>query len=265
MRTIYIIIAEHLIKVNTSSVMAHDWVAASFRTVDESEVSDIFPHLTLQLDWGYGVPFVNFDVEIIEDEDRIAYHRADYRLKIDKWFHTAHLAAYDEFALKHAMMNLYSAYIVHHRWGLLVHSSCVVENGKAYLFSGYSGAGKSTVAKLSMPRPLLSDEATVVKLSSSGKAVSVFNSPFRSELEDRALGEEYPLHGIYFLRQSMQVASQPLKKGQGLLHLTDKVFYWGHDPQETSKVFQLCRKLVDSVPAYDLYFQKNDSFWEMIS
>ncbi len=74
---------------------------------------------------------------------------------------------FNEFALKHALMNLYSSFIVHHKWGLLIHSSCLKEGDKAFLFSGQSGAGKSTVVKLSHPRPILSDEATVVKITES--------------------------------------------------------------------------------------------------
>ena len=51
-------------------------------------------------------------------------------------------------------MNLYSSFIAYHNWGLLIHSSCVVNKGEAHIFSGHSGAGKSTAAKLSHPRDL---------------------------------------------------------------------------------------------------------------
>lgn len=264
MKTFHILIAEHVVRVRTASDMVRDWMLSNFYVKDETDIEGRLPDLTIRTDTGYGTPFESFDVSITEDEDMITFRRNDYVVKIDKWFHTAYVAVYDTFALKHAMMNLYSSFIVHHGWGLLIHSSCVVEGGKAYLFSGYSGAGKSTVAKLSMPRPLLSDEATIVKLNESGKALA-YASPFRSELEMRADQKAYSLKGIYFLRQSQHVAAAPLSKGEGFLQLADKVFYWSYNPQETTKIFRLCRQLSERVPMFDLYFQKNDSFWEMIS
>jgi hypothetical protein len=264
MKSLLIEIAEHLFRMQTASEWVSEWLTGAFSVRDESDAAGLLPHMTVKVDADYGVPFAGYDVSVSEDDEAVTYRRPDYIIRIDKWFHTAYVGVYDAFALKHAMMNLYSAYIVHHSWGLLVHSSCVVENGRAYLFSGYSGAGKSTVAKLSMPRPLLSDEATIVKLTEPGKAI-VFDSPFRSELETHEGGRSYPLNGVYFLRQSQQVMNKPLSKGEGFMCLTDKVFYWSSNPQETSKIFRLCRQLIDCTPTYDLYFQKNDSFWEMIS
>jgi hypothetical protein len=264
MKPLLIEIAEHLFRVRPAAEWVREWLAGSFAVRYEAEADGLEPHMTVDIEDGCGVPFAGYDVDVREEEGATTYRRADYFIRIDSSFRNAHIGVYDAFALKHAMMNLYSAYIVHHSWGLLVHSSCVVERGRAYLFSGYSGAGKSTVAKLSMPRQLLSDEATIVKLCGPGGAIA-FDSPFRSELETHEGNRSYPLHGVYFLRQSQQVLNKPLSKGEGFLCLTDKVFYWSRNPQETAKIFRLCRRLIDSTPTYDLYFQKNDSFWEMIS
>lgn len=124
--------------------------------------------------------FVDYNVESIENRNTIQYRRADYVIEVDREFKSATIQVYDELALKHAMMNLYSSFLVYHNWGLLIHSSCVIEKEKAHMFAGQSGAGKSTAAKLSFPRNLLSDEATLVKITP--EKVTVFNSPFRSEL-----------------------------------------------------------------------------------
>ena len=45
----------------------------------------------------------------------------------------------------------------------------------------------------------------------------------------------------------------------------DKVFYWRHSKLETAKMIAVCRSVVERVPAYQLYFQKNDTFWGQIS
>jgi hypothetical protein len=42
-------------------------------------------------------------------------------------------------------------------------AAAVVEGGEAQLFAGDSGSSKSTFAKLTHPRGLFSDEASIVK------------------------------------------------------------------------------------------------------
>jgi hypothetical protein len=185
-------------------------------------------------------------------------------LRISKNYREARLQVYDEFALKHAVMNLYSAFIVHREWGLLIHSSCAIERDCAYLFAGRSGAGKSTVARLSAPRLLLSDEASVVCIPENG-AVRVYDSPFRSDIRSEASSACYPLAAIHLLNQSDRVDRMAISGSAVLTRMMGAVFYWAHDPGETAKVIRLIERLAQSVPTYDLYFQKNDSFWGLIS
>lgn len=222
------------------------------------------PDIIIYLKEGYGVSFVDYDVEITKEVDSVSFRRADYLIEAELDYRYAVISVNNELALKHALMNMYSSYVVHHKWGLLIHSSCVMDKGKAYLFAGHSGAGKSTAAKLSMPRNLLSDEATVVKIMPD--KVTIFNSPFRSEL-DRTTGaeENSPLAGIYLLNQAVDNHIVPLSKSNGFLHLMDKVFYWSHSPEEIGGILQLLQQLVNSVSICELHFQKNDTFWELIS
>jgi hypothetical protein len=193
----------------------------------------------------------------------LMFSRADYEILVDSGYSKATVLVHDELALKHALMNLYSSFIVSRNWGLLLHSSCALEAGKAHLFSGQSGAGKSTAARLSEPRELLSDEATLVKISQQG--IQVFNSPFRSEINPTRFEGSCSLSSIQLLHQATENRRELLRKSDALLALFDKVFYWAHSDQETRQVMRLLNSLVDKVPVYDLEFQKNPSFWELIS
>ncbi|MDR7000624.1 hypothetical protein [Neobacillus niacini] len=221
------------------------------------------PNLTIKIKDGYGIPFKDYKVEITKQNQKILYKRADYLIEVDVDYTAAIISAHDELALKHALTNLYSAFIVHHHWGLLIHSSCAIDNGKAHIFSGQSGAGKSTAAKLSYPRELLSDEATLVKITSEG--IQVFNSPFRSELEAEKFEGNIELASIQLLIQALQNKRERLEKSDALLHLMDKVFFWPHTKEETQTIMRLLTLLVRQVPVYELHFQKNNTFWELIS
>jgi hypothetical protein len=211
----------------------------------------------------YGKPFLNYDVIIKKDLHKVSYQRADYYIVVDDTYKHATISVHNELALKHALMNLYSAFLVHHKWGLLVHSSCAVEKGCAHLFAGHSGAGKSTAAMLSKPRSLLSDEATILKITKDG--VIVFDSPFRSELKPLKLQQSYPLKSIQLLNQSVQNKRMAINHAESLIRMIDKVFYWPHCAEETIRIIHLLKLLVEQVPVYELHFQKDNTFWELIS
>ncbi|WP_430509951.1 hypothetical protein [Gottfriedia solisilvae] len=224
---------------------------------------DALPHITIHIEEGYGVAFVDYNVVVTNKQNKRYFHRADYLIETDEDYKTATIYAHDQLALKHALMNLYSSYIVSHKWGLLIHSSCVIENEKAHIFAGASGAGKSTAAKLSHPRLLLSDEATLVKITP--EEIIVFDSPFRSEMKSPGISKSYSLGSMHILHQALKNNRVLLKQSSGFYYLLDKVFYWAHDPDETKHIVKLLESLLHTVPVYNLHFQKNNTFWELIS
>ncbi|KKI92980.1 hypothetical protein WQ54_05570 [Bacillus sp. SA1-12] len=253
-------IGEHLILVTSDSINVISMFDRNFYIEEDN---NLIPDLFLHIEDGYGVPFVNYQVSIINTENHISFKRADYNIKVDLNYKSATIFVHNELALKHALMNLYSSFIVHHNWGILLHSSCVLDKGSAHIFSGQSGAGKSTAAKLSFPRELLSDEATIIKITSN--EIMVYDSPFRSELKGNGHSQPHILESIQLLHQSLHNNRIRLSKSSGLITIIDKVFYWTDDPQDTIRILNLLKLLVNQVPVYDLHFQKNNTFWEMIS
>lgn len=254
-------IGEHFMHVMSASGDVIHMLKKNFQYLDHSFVCQ--PDLTIFLEDGYGTPFVDYEVHIFKEGNQISFERADYSIQVDDDYKQATVAVHDELALKHALMNLYSSFIVHHNWGLLLHSSCVIEEGRAHIFMGHSGAGKSTAAKLSYPRKLLSDEATILKITE--ESIMVFNSPFRSELQSTDHQENCPLASIQLLEQSRSNKRLKLKKSEALLQMTDKVFFWSYRAEEPAKIFRLLKLVVNAIPVYELHFQKNNTFWELIS
>jgi hypothetical protein len=261
MEEIHTIIGDHFIHVIYESKKLTSFFLRNFQISQNH--SNKWPDLVITIKEGYGIPFLDYDVKTTTNHNHILYQRADYQVKVDLQYKSATISIHDELALKHALMNLYSSFIVYHNWGLLIHSSCAIENGKAHIFAGQSGSGKSTAAKLSYPRNLLSDEATLVKITP--ERVVVFNSPFRSELETGNFGEHVELASVQILYQAMQNNRYKLTKSNGLLDLMDKVFFWPNSREETKTVMRLLTDFVKTVPVYNLHFQKNNTFWELIS
>lgn len=255
-----ILIAEHSSHVEWDSTWIEKFIDKYFI---KENLSSIRVDIKISIHENYGKPFLDYKVDISKSSKNITFRRADYLIEATLDYKEVTIYVHDELALKHALMNVYSSYIVYNNWGLLIHSSCVLENKEAHIFTGHSGAGKSTVAKLSSPRVLLSDEASIVKVSNEG--IKVFNSPFRSELE--ASGNERPssLSSIHLLHQATHNSRKVKTKSDAYLELVDKIFYWSHSKEETQQVLNLLKMLVQQVPVYELHFQKNNTFWELIS
>jgi hypothetical protein len=260
MNHFYIKITDHKLKISLPENDFLPFLSERFSFFNEQGNK---PDLSISITKGYGVPFKDYDVKIIQKETTLLYQRKDYLIEVDENFTRAMISAYDELALKHALMNLYSAFILHNNWGLLLHSSCVIEGERAHIFAGHSGAGKSTAARLSVPRELLSDEATLIKITDN--SITVYDSPFRSELEKGNHNKCVPLSSVQLLSQAVQNKRIQLKQSDAFMQLMDKVFYWPHKEDEVARVLELLKVLVKKIPVYELHFQKNNTFWELIS
>jgi hypothetical protein len=146
--------------------------------------------------------------------------------------------------------------------GLVVHAASLIRDGGAYVFCGPSGSGKTTVARLSTDATLLSDELSIVRIAESHPVC--FGTPFRGELalggEDRAA----PLVGIYFLHHGGRHAVEALGPRQALGRLLPNVLFFAREADVTAEVFRIAADLVEAVPCFDLSFQPDPGFWEVI-
>lgn len=263
MYTVYAQIGTHILFMSTKEDHVYEWITAQFHIVHVEGTHGPIPDMYVRIQSGYGAPVQDITVDARKEGQRITYRRDDFYIETDVNYERVQISVHDDVALNHALMTVYSAFIVHRRWGLMIHSSCVRQGDCAYLFAGQSGAGKSTVAMLSQPRTILSDEATLVRLE-TGEAL-VYDSPFRSD--STPTFDPYPvrLRGIHLLTQSLMIERMPMRPSELVYRLMDKIFYWAVDPAETVGLLKMCGQLAECVPAYDLYFQKNDLFWERIS
>ena len=107
-------------------------------------------------------PTEELDVRRLDDTFTVG--RQDVRGRIDLRARRAHASLWraDELPLDAFLRVLFSLALVE-EGGLLVHAASLVRAGRAYLFPGRSGAGKTTLARLSTDVLLLSDEVSLVR------------------------------------------------------------------------------------------------------
>ena len=138
--------------------------------------------------------------------------------------------------------------------GIMLHSSALELDGKAYLFSGPCGVGKSTHTKLWQ--------------STFGEKVKVFNDdkPALRRLEDGwyAYGTPWcgkdgininmkvPIGGICFLKQSAENSIRRLESKEAIQKIISQTLYKISDAAVISKMLEIVGKLVEEVPIYEL-------------
>jgi hypothetical protein len=146
--------------------------------------------------------------------------------------------------------------------GLLVHAASLVRDGRGYLFPGVSGAGKTTVARLSLDTTLLSDELSIV--TAPAAECRVHGTPFWGELARAGEAGSAPLAGIYFLRHASHHAVTSLGERAALTRVLATVMSFAREPDVIARVMDLAAGLVARVPCFLLDFRRDPGFWEVI-
>jgi hypothetical protein len=146
--------------------------------------------------------------------------------------------------------------------GLLVHAASLVRDGRGYLFPGVSGAGKTTLARLSLDTTLLTDELSIV--TTPAPEFRVHGTPFWGELARAGEAVSAPLAGLYFLRHATHHAVTPLGERAALTRLLPTVMSFAREPDVVARVVDLAAGLVARVPCFLLDFRRDPGFWEAI-
>lgn len=146
--------------------------------------------------------------------------------------------------------------------GCLLHASSLIRNGQAYLFPGKSGAGKTTITRISPDTVLLSDDISLIRASSTGHMA--FGTPFSGAGNTHGENRAAPLKGIYFPVKDKANYLEKLNAVQALGRLLSNAVFFARDPDLSRRLFDFCADIARCTPAYDLHFLPESSFWRCI-
>lgn len=134
--------------------------------------------------------------------------------------------------------------------GFLIHSSAVVLDGKAYLFSAPSGTGKSTHTSLWLKEfphaEILNDDKPAIRILDNG--IYVYGTPWSGKT-DLNLNRKVPLQGIAFLERSENNFIAPMDSLTALQNLLNQTVRPG-EKETASKLFDLLDQFLTRVPIY---------------
>lgn len=148
--------------------------------------------------------------------------------------------------------------------GFLLHAASAVRNRRAFLFSGVSGAGKTTISRLAPPDvTLLTDEISYVRCD--GNTYRACGTPFAGELARVGENCSAPLAGLFFLAKGPENKIEPVGRAEAVRCLLRNILFFAEDPELVKKVFASACEFVARVPVKRLTFVPDDRVWDLIA
>ena len=203
------------------------------------------------------------DVSVFRNGQRWCLERGDFRAEWDPSTRRGWIRQSPNPYSLDSVLRIVHTLILAREGGMLMHSSSAVRNGRAYLFSGVSGAGKTTMARLAPPDVhVLTDEMSYVSREADG--YYAYGTPFAGDLARPGENLRAPLTAIYLLRQGPENRIEDLSPADAVRGLMANILFFAHDPELVQAVFAAAIDLAERVPVRRLTFLPDARVWELI-
>jgi hypothetical protein len=167
-----------------------------------------------------------------------------------------------EYALD-SLLRILLTFVLLPQRGFLLHAATVVRDGRAYIFVGRSGAGKSTVASLSPEGNVLTDEISLLRYSDG--RWQAHGTPFWGEFRAAGSNRQFPIGGIYSLVQAGSDRVEPLSAKDSLRALLPCVLFFTSKNDAHEALLKMLLGLVGEIPCHRLHFRRQAEFWKVIA
>jgi hypothetical protein len=161
------------------------------------------------------------------------------------------------------VLRIIHSLILARQGGFLVHAASAIRGGKAFLFSGVSGAGKTTISRLAPPdATLLTDEISYVRRE--GNRYIACGTPFAGELARVGENCSAPLSTLFLLEKGLQNSIEPISPTEAIQRLLRNILFFADDPALVELVFQSACEFASLVPIHRLVFVPDQRVWDII-
>jgi hypothetical protein len=147
--------------------------------------------------------------------------------------------------------------------GFLLHAASAIRNGRAFLFSGVSGAGKTTISRLvPADATLLTDEISYVRNGSDGYYAC--GTPFAGELARVGENKSAPIGALYFLAKGPENKIETIEPADAARSLMRNILFFAEDAELVKLIFRSACEFVERVPVRKLTFLPDQRVWDLI-
>jgi len=178
-----------------------------------------------------------------------------------------------------AVLRIVHTLVLAQEGGFLMHAASAIRNGKAFLFSGVSGAGKTTISRLApSDATLLTDEISYVRKDvrkdmlqharddarKQGHSYVAYGTPFTGELAKLGENVSAPISALYLLAKGPENRIDPVAPGEAVRELLANILFFAEDQELVQRAFHAACEFVSRVPVSRLTFVPDTRVWEMI-
>lgn len=159
------------------------------------------------------------------------------------------------------VLRVVAAYRLLETGGVLLHSAGVVDAGSAWVFVGRSGAGKTTLAGLSLAagRSVLSDDLNAVVPGDGGPRVAPV--PFAGDHRGPAT-DPVPLAALCRLVQGPRTLLEPMSRAEASGTLLAAAPFVNQDPHRIERLLEVLVALCGSVPTHRATVALGERPWD---
>ena len=203
------------------------------------------------------------DVTVSNRSGRWSLQRGDFRAEWDPASRTGRIRQTANPYSIDAVLRIVHTLVLARQGGFLLHSASAIRNGKAFLFAGVSGAGKTTISRLAPPdATLLTDEISYVR--KRGEGYTAFGTPFTGELAKLGENVSAPIAALYLLAQGPENRIDPVEPAEAARSLLANVLFFAEDEELVQSLFHSAFEFVSRVPVSRLTFVPDARVWELI-
>jgi hypothetical protein len=203
------------------------------------------------------------DLSVRFEQGRWVLERGDFYAELDSALRRGHIRQTASPYAIDAALRIVHSLLLAKEGGLLVHAASTLRNGRAFLFAGVSGAGKTTISRLAPPdATLLTDEISYIRRA--GEGYVAFGTPFSGELAQHGDNVQAPLAALYLLAQGPENRIDPVSHADAVRAVLKSVLFFAHDSELVGHVFDSVSDLVQTVPVQRLTFVPDSRVWELI-
>ena len=147
--------------------------------------------------------------------------------------------------------------------GVQLHACGITIDNKGVMFSGVSGAGKSTIAEVWKKQEvdIFSDDRIVARRI-DGK-IYMFGTPWHGDA-GVSLPQKAPLNVIYFLEKGKENNIIPLNVKDSAFRLTVRCFPTYYSKQGMENILDIISAIAMNVPCYELQFTPDERVAETV-
>jgi hypothetical protein len=202
-------------------------------------------------------------VRVIQSAGRWLLERGDFRAEWDPAMRRGSIRQSANPYSIDAVLRIVHTLVLARSGGFLVHSASAIRNGKAFLFAGVSGAGKTTISRLApADATLLTDEISYVRKQGDGYVA--YGTPFNGEFAKLGENVSAPVAVLYLLAQGPENRIDPVGEADAGRELLGNILFFAEDPEFVHRAFQAACDFVHRVPVRRLTFVPGVRVWELI-